>query len=260
VSETRRRVAGVWAHPDDDSYSMAGTYLRFGPDIDLTLVIATSGGAGLISAGSAATRETLAEVREREEREALRRAGVESADVRWLRYPDGELEAVPGEELVDAVAGILEERRPEVVVTFGPRGVTKHPDHIRIGEVATAAFHRLRDRHPSDGSFAALLYGEVSQVALDRFYDELRRRGQTDIDPDAPFMPEGVPDETIAVVVDCRDVLDRKLDVIRAHATQMDELDVTPPDLRELLFSHESFVQAWPPRDPGRPVRHELVP
>ena len=47
---------------------------------------------------------------------------------------------VPFDELVDRVATVLGEERPDVVATFGPDGITGHPDHIRIGEAATAAF------------------------------------------------------------------------------------------------------------------------
>jgi LmbE family N-acetylglucosaminyl deacetylase len=41
---------------------------------------------------------------------------------------------VPRRELVDRIAAILDQERPEVVVTFGPDGITGHLDHITIGE------------------------------------------------------------------------------------------------------------------------------
>jgi len=47
------------------------------------------------------------------------------------------------DEPVDRVAIVLGEERPDVVATFGPDGITGHPDHIRIGEAATAAFMRF---------------------------------------------------------------------------------------------------------------------
>jgi LmbE family N-acetylglucosaminyl deacetylase len=247
-------VAGVFAHPDDDTYGLAGTYLLVGGRIDLTLVVATSGESGVMSPGSGATRATLASVREREEREALHRAGMDAADVHWLRHEDGGLENVPREDLAAQVVYILREARPEVVVTFGPGGVTKHPDHVRIGDVATKAFHHLREQRALDGSFARLYYSEIAGSVLERFYDALRARGHTDVDPSAPFMPQGVPDRTIAARVDCREVLDQKIHVIRAHATQMEEFEFTPPELHVLLHGFEWFVQAWPPREEGAPV------
>jgi LmbE family N-acetylglucosaminyl deacetylase len=53
------------------------------------------------------------------------------------------LRDVPFDELVDRVAIVLGEERPDVVATFGLDGITGHPDHIRIGEAATAAFLRF---------------------------------------------------------------------------------------------------------------------
>src|SRR5207247_977600 len=97
--------------------------------IDYTLIVATSGEAGLISDPALATRENLAEVREAEEREALARLGFAGAAVHFLRYPDGGLKHVPTDELMEKVAGILAEVKPQVVVTFGPEGVTGHEDH-----------------------------------------------------------------------------------------------------------------------------------
>ena len=38
---------------------------------------------------------------------------------------------------------ILDEERPDVVVTFGPDGITGHPDHITIGAATTEAFLQL---------------------------------------------------------------------------------------------------------------------
>src|SRR5437879_1522600 len=60
---TRRSLAAVFAHPDDDTWGLGGTYAASG-DLDLTVVVATSGEAGLIADPALATREELAEVRE----------------------------------------------------------------------------------------------------------------------------------------------------------------------------------------------------
>jgi LmbE family N-acetylglucosaminyl deacetylase len=137
-----------------------------------------------------------------------------------------------------------------VVITFGPEGVTRHTDHITAGEAATAAFHRLRERQPLD-AFQRLLHVALPQSLLDRFRQMLRERGRA-VDPDAPFMPQGIPDDKIDVRVDVTAVMDRKLEAIAAHKTQAFEF--IPADLHRQAFVAEHFVQAWPPRDPGSPV------
>src|SRR2546426_1559212 len=243
------RLAAVFAHPDDDTYGLGGTLALDGGSVDYTLIVATSGEAGVISDASLATKENLAQVREAEEREALEVLGVKDASVHFLRYPDGGLKDVPRDELIDRIAHALGSVRPHLVVTFGPEGITKHDDHITVGQAATEAFHRARGPGGVDNAFQRLLYVAIPQSELDRLWDTLRARGLDVGDPQAPFMPRGVPDESIAVRVDCREVVKRKLDAIRAHRTQQVELQELPEDLQPEIFGEECFVQAWPPRD-----------
>ena len=89
------RLAGVFAHPDDDSYLIGGTLLLHPGRIEPTLVFATSGEAGPIAAGSAATRQTLGAVREGEQRAWLEAVGYPQAATHFLRHPDYRLPEVP---------------------------------------------------------------------------------------------------------------------------------------------------------------------
>jgi LmbE family N-acetylglucosaminyl deacetylase len=253
------RLAAVFAHPDDDTYGLGGILAIDGGSVDYTLIVATSGEAGVISDASLATKENLAQVREAEEREALEVLGVKDASVHFLRYPDGGLKDVPREDLIGRIADALGSVRPHLVVTFGPEGITKHDDHITVGQAATEAFHRARGPGGVDNAFQRLVYVAIPQSELDRLWDTLRARGIDVGDPQAPFMPRGVPDESISVRVDCRDVVKRKLDAIRAHRTQQVELQELPEDLQPEILGEECFVQAWPPRDLAQePVRRSL--
>ncbi len=241
------RLAAVFAHPDDDTFSLAGVYAMRGDELDVTVIVATSGEAGMIADPSLATPENLAEVREQEQRDGLAAAGMPDADLHFLHHPDGGLAGVPRKQLAEEVAAILRDAMPHIVVTFGPEGVTLHDDHITIGSVATEVFRRLRtDATAGDGAFQRLFHSSLPQGDLDTFWAALRERG-VEVDPDAPFMPRGVPDDTIAVRVDVRPVLKQKLEAVRAHRTQQTELDFVPEDLYDLAFGDECFVQAWPP-------------
>ena len=82
--------------------------------------------------GSGASRETLGAVRRVEDANAWRVVGRSPYRQEWFGYPDGGVPDVPFDELVDRVATVLGEERPDVVATFGPDGITGHPDHIRI--------------------------------------------------------------------------------------------------------------------------------
>ena len=241
---TGYRLTAVYAHPDDDTYGVGGT-LAMNPELDYTLIVATSGDAGMISDPALATRENLATVREQEERDSLAALGVETPEIHFLRYPDMGLSEAPREEMVERIAGLLREARPHVVATFGPEGITRHPDHMKISEVATDAFHRARES--GDERFRRLYYNAVAQSDLDRFWEFVRQAGLEMGRPDDPFMPQGVPDETIAARVDCQSVVDRKIEAVRAHRTQANEIQAFPQELLRAFLGVEYFVQAWPP-------------
>ena len=258
----RSRLMAVFAHPDDDAWGIGGTVALSRDLIELTVVLATSGGAGQVSDPSLATPENLAEVREAEEVESMTALGVPEAPVHFLRYADGALEAADRGELVDRLVEIMAKVRPDVVVTFGPEGVTRHEDHIAIGEAATEAFHRARAESGGDGSSAAfrgLFYSSIPKSEIDEFYRLLRERGIDYGDPEGPFMPRGVPDETIAVRVDTTSVADVKLAGIKAHRTQWDEFGLIPAEMQDRVLGEECFVQAWPPAEPGGPVAESLL-
>lgn len=251
-----RRVACVFAHPDDETFGVGGSLALHARDgVELTVILATSGETGRIADASLATRETLASVREAEDLASWRALGLDP-DVRFLRHPDGGLNATPRGELVAEVRGVLEDVAPEVVITFGPDGITGHDDHVAIGAIATEAFGSLRTSS-GGAAFSRLLHNAIAQSTLDRLNELLRGRGLEPMDPAEPFMPRGVPDAAIGARVDASSVYERKLEAIRCHKTQ-DELEDVPFDLWPEMLSTESFVVAWPERRPRDPVLGDL--
>jgi LmbE family N-acetylglucosaminyl deacetylase len=239
-----RRLAALFAHPDDDAFGIGGTCALHADQLELLVVFATSGDAGRIADDTLATRQTLGAVREGEAASAYRVLGVH-AGLRFLRYRDGSVADVPAEELVSRFAEALESFRPEVVITFGPEGVTGHEDHVTVGACATEAFHRARERL-GDGGPRRLLYVALSNAELERLGEELRKRGIEPPDPGEPFQPRGVPDERIGIRVDCSSVVKRKLDALREHRTQAQDLEEFPQDLWPDVLSTETFTIAWP--------------
>ena len=250
-----RRLAVVFAHPDDDTFGVAGSVAMHRDELRLQVVMATSGEAGMIADPSLATRENLGAVREEESRSSYRALGVEP-EFHFLRHPDGGLQDVDREELVSQVAELLAAFRPDVVVTFGPEGVTKHDDHVTMHHVGTEAFHRARER--AEGGFLQLYYVGIPATRIEEFRELQRMAGMEPFNPEDPFQPRGVPDETIAVTVDCRDHWRTKHEALLAHRTQSEEIDAIPEDARPVVFGLEHFVQAWPERDPGAPMLNDL--
>jgi LmbE family N-acetylglucosaminyl deacetylase len=251
-----RGLAVVVAHPDDDTYGCAGTVALHAddPDLRFTLIHVTSGEKGQIAAGSGAAPETLGTVREEEDRRSWASLGRRPDRHEWLRYPDHGVADVSFAELVGRIEAILSDERPEVVITFGPDGITGHPDHVTVGAAATDAFHRSRER--GGGGFARLLHQAVPQSMLDAWNEQLVAAGKEATDPTQMYQPRGVPDEMVGVRVDCTSVATRKLAALHEHVTQRDDaiedLGEGSDQLQAMAF--ETHVVAWPPRVPGDPV------
>lgn len=243
----------VVAHPDDDAFSWAGTVARHAdePDFRFVLVHATDGGAGDIRAGFPATRETLGAVRRAECAAAWRAVGRMPDRHEWLGYADGSVADVPRGELEDRIAAILDEEEPDVVATFGPDGITAHPDHVAVGAATDAAFERLAGA--GRPGFRRLLHHVIPQSVFDRWQ---RQRTALDLpvfDPDRMYHGRGVPDEHVGMTIDCRDVSARVVAGIIEHRSQLHVMADQPVDVTRLerIVRREWATVAWPTRGPS---------
>ncbi|WP_083442090.1 PIG-L family deacetylase [Nitriliruptor alkaliphilus] len=257
MTRPARVLAFVAAHPDDDVMGAVGLVAlhRDDPELRFVLIHATDGAAGQIAPGSGATPETLGHVRRDETRRAWELVRPPDRH-EWLGYDDGALDRVPVGELAGSVGRILAEERPDVVLTFGPDGISGHPDHIAIGAATTDAFHALRDT-PGPG-FRRLFHGAFPRSALDRVNELRVAQGHTPFDPTRVYEPRGVPDELIACTIDQRAVALTVRDAFRQHRTQWAPPWTDNDDadwIRDAGRSH--LVQAWPPWGEGTPCIHD---
>jgi LmbE family N-acetylglucosaminyl deacetylase len=125
-------LLGVWAHPDDEAYLSAGLMAlarRHGQRV--VVVTATAGEAG----------GTSADVRRREMAAALAAVGVD--EHHELGFADGLCEHVAASEGTALIRRIIEDVRPDTIVTFGPDGMTGHPDHRAVSAWTTSAWQAL---------------------------------------------------------------------------------------------------------------------
>lgn len=248
------RLAVIVAHPDDDTFGCAGTVALHAndPAFRFVLVHATDGEAGEIAQSSGATRATLGAVRREEDRRSWIALGRAPDRHEWLGYPDHRLDEVPIEELTARVETVLREETPDVVITFGPDGVTAHPDHVAIGDAATRAFHACR----ADGlpGFRRLVHTAIPQSTIDAWNDELVAAGREPMDPTQLYVPRGVPDDTIGVDVDTSGVAPLVVAALAEHRTQQDTFQDWTDEQRLAALSREHGLIAWPGRRPGDPV------
>ncbi len=131
-------LLGVWAHPDDETYLAAAHMMRAVAAGDrVVCVTATRGELGSPDERRWPSGETLAAVRTAELEDALAALGVR--EHHWLDHPDGGCADVSPEVGAAQILQQLQEVRPATVLTFGPDGVTGHPDHRAVSRWVDAA-------------------------------------------------------------------------------------------------------------------------
>ena len=252
-------LLGCFAHPDDETWSIGGSLALLVPKgMHGAVWTATRGQAGEIADGSGATRETLAAVREGEERAAMALVGV--GDVEFADFVDGQVGDADPAALEGAVQAALERVQPDVVVTMEPGGVTSHPDHVAVSAAVQAAFAAYarapRERGPR------LYYWGVPVSQLARFREEAAEQGVEVPQEGEPFAPRGTSDEQFTCWVDTSSVAERVWRTLQEHRTQAGDPLIgvlRNGDRWREVFATTAFVRVHPAPRPGEPPEASLV-
>jgi LmbE family N-acetylglucosaminyl deacetylase len=199
-------VLVIVAHPDDIEFSCAGTMARWAREgTKICYVLCTSGEVGIAKSGM--TKARAAEIREAEQREAARLAGVQ--EVVFLREPDGMLQ--PTLELRKKLVREIRRFRPEAVFTGDPTVVwasdtyINHPDHRAA---ATAAL---------DAVFPA--------AGQPNLFEELAAEGLAAHKPRKVFVTSW--DDSANHYVNIAETIEIKIAALKAHTSQMGDWDPT---------------------------------
>jgi len=133
-------IACVFAHPDDETFAVGGTLAYYSAaGFRCDLFCATDGDAGRSSGVPVSSRAELAALRRKELRSAATTLGIEVVVMGGLG--DGTLHQIDPTPLIGEIVRFLRQRRPAIVMTFGPEGAPNaHRDHRAISRATTAAF------------------------------------------------------------------------------------------------------------------------
>ncbi|HWQ27651.1 MAG TPA: PIG-L family deacetylase [Dehalococcoidia bacterium] len=215
----------VFAHSDDEAFGCAATLARYATQgIPVDLLCFTPGQHGE-RLDPLASPDDVGALRARE---LMASASVIGArQVQTLDYVDGALSEVPTAELAAIVAACIERTKATAIITFGPLGVTRHPDHI-------AAHRAVLDAVRGSTRPPAVFY-----FVPEGAFDELRLEG-----------PETAPTHRIPV----DGFFDAKLTALACHSSQRDAREfflrwrARPP-------THEAFHRAIPAFTGAAPAR-----
>ncbi|MEW5978538.1 MAG: PIG-L family deacetylase [Acidobacteriota bacterium] len=240
-TNSNRTLFFSFAHPDDETFLVAGTACKYGSQgVNLVLSTATLGQAGKRGEPPVCSVEELPAVREKELRLAAQVLGIHH--LRVLGFQDRRLADVPPDEIRRQLVHQLRSYRPQVVITFDPDGSNLHPDHIAISRftadaVAAAADSRWLPEAGEGHEVQRLIW-----TAPVRIY-EITRYADLAALPGVDF------------IIDTQAWWQRKVEALRAHRSQHLSLDrhfLKKPDLQQLA-SREIFRQAWGPPLKRRP-------
>ena len=231
-----RRLLFVHAHPDDESIGTGATIAKYAAEgASVTLVTCTLGELGEIIPGDLADlawdqRNVLGQHRIGELAAACGALGI--TDHRFLggagRWHDSGMMGTPSndwpgafwradiDEAAGALAEVIRDVRPQVMVTYDADGFYGHPDHVQAHRVATLAFEQ------ADGLVRKFYATAVPRSVL---ADAIKVMGSdrsgflaVDSVDDLPF---GVPDDQVTTEIHAEDYLEAKLSAMRAHASQI---------------------------------------
>ena len=191
-----KKVLVVMAHPDDAELSSAGTLIKWiAKGWQVRYIICTTGDKG--TKDITMTPFQLAEIREKEQREAASVLGVK--DITFLRHTDGALEH--NASFRNEIALLIRKFQPEIIITHDPwRPYQIHPDHRAAGFATVDAVVVARDHL----FLPAFLEVELSAHAPLELY----------------FTFPPIPDH----VVDITDVMEKKLEALEKHQSQLSSI------------------------------------
>jgi LmbE family N-acetylglucosaminyl deacetylase len=243
-------LLGVWAHPDDEAYLSSGLMAQVRRAGGRVVVATATRGEHGTDDPETWPPELLAVHREQELRESLAIVGVH--EHHWLPHRDGELASIPLATGAAGLVPILEDVRPDTIVTFGPDGMTGHDDHRTISGWATEAW-RLT------GCRGDLWYATLTP----EFHDEWGRLNDEVGLWFEGSRPPSTPRSALAAHVHLTDRwLTQKHRALQAHASQTRPLEsLVGSTVYRNWWADESFVAApreAPERDrprARRPVR-----
>ena len=258
----------MFAHPDDEGFGCGGTLAALvAGGHRVTLICATNGDVGEISDPALATPETLWQVRQGELRDAMDVTGID--DVRFLNYRDSgmpgwednnhpnSLFQAPEEKVVEQVASVIREIRPDIVITHDPTGGYGHPDHVTICQRTVSAVDRSRDE------VTPLLY----YVCFPRSFFQRMWTKMVELDLRPPFSADdtealGTPDEEVTTFLDVGPFVAIKKESLERHRTQIERdgpFTKLPEEFMNEAMSTEFFQLALVPYSEERDVLAQTI-
>jgi LmbE family N-acetylglucosaminyl deacetylase len=241
------------AHPDDETFgtgSLIASAAEQGAQV--TVCCATRGEAG--EAHGVPADADLAAVREAE----LRAAGAVLGVQRFVLLdfgdsgmtgdpPSGSLAAAPLDDVAAAVRTVLDDVRPDLVVTLDPDYGDGHRDHSAIGRATLQACRGLPELRVYVWTVTRALLADwlahLGEVRPESAHLELEEQGV------------GRAEEDITTWLDVGHLRDVRLRAAALHRSQVFPFAGMPDELLSAFLDTDRLVRVQPPWPGGDPER-----
>ena len=242
----------VVAHPGDEAFGFGGAIAHAAASGAYTVVVCATRGAFdrrlLDRAPAPGGRNrsyqkpliwrNLDTVREDELRRSVGLLGVRV--LRMLDYAEEGLSKVSFDELVGRIVQPIRMHRPEVILTFGPDGVSGDPDHVVVGRATQAAFERAAEPLAYEDDL------EEDQVAwrAAKLYQLVVPASQLALLGSRAPQAYGSPDGSDTITLELGDLAQLKLAAIGRHVTQTGSAGPFHdwrPDVRDGFLATEHY-------------------
>ncbi len=249
----------VHAHPDDEASKGAATAARYVDEgARVSLVTFTDGAAGEVLNASfdLAALEAVGMARVRRDELADAVAAIGFHAVHLLGFPDSgwheDAAAVPEgtfarmdlDVAAEALAAIIREERPHVVVTYPENGGYPHPDHIMTHLVSVRAIELAAPQWQVVKVYVANTFLRERVVAL---HEAMLAAGFES--PYVEWLEKGRRRDVVPHArIHCADTFVRRDAALLAHASQVDPEGMwfaVPRDIERAAYPWEAYEILW---------------
>lgn len=202
-----KSILAVFAHPDDEAFGPGGTLALLSDTNRVTLICVTDGG--------------LPE-RKRELQASAKILGIQ--ELVFLDYPDGSLNNAVYHRVAGDIQQIVDRIKPEMLLTFEPRGISGHLDHVAVSMITSYVFRE--NKKIKQIWYFGELENRVMRIFRNHYFI---------------FFPEGYKREEMDVMIETSKVYPTQVKAMRAHKSQKADADRLIL-ARKLLPKEEGFL------------------
>jgi len=196
-----RKLVCIFAHPDDESLGPGGTIAYFAQSAEIHLICVTNGDADSKFTHGKISGKALGKIRRVELQNAAEILGIRS--VTFLDFKDGELSNNNYHDVSNKVKKVLDEIKPDSLMTLYIDGVSGHLDHVAVSMETSYLFEKLKY---VKNLFYYVQNRKIKKLMGSRYFI---------------YFPIGFSENEVDWVSDVSEVYKTKIKAMQAHKSQL---------------------------------------